>query len=381
MYFARLAVLKPAVERIANEAWDDFEIAGEKAKRVERVLDVRQGQLCWVIGTVYMEMPLKPNIMDDISKDHWVAAPPPRVKFTSPGGGDHVMLEDESGRLRLTGSFLDQVLLVTGCIVAVMGTENADGDFEVIDIQVPDLARQPQRWERDEGDAAVGGKAVMQKKEKAGKIAIVSGLGISGDAGDTMTLDLLMEYLLGEASTPEEQREVARVSRLMVVGNSLASANPIPSREDMANRKTGPKKYGYDMSTYNAAPTDCLDLWLSTLLPSIPITLLPGESDPTQTAVPQQPIHPALFPHSRTYMAAPDAEESGWFDSTTNPWEGDVDGWRIMATGGQPVDDVFKYVEGEDRIQMMEAMMRWRLGAPTAPDTLCKNLPSHKETW
>ncbi|KAJ9630689.1 DNA polymerase delta small subunit Cdc1 [Taxawa tesnikishii (nom. ined.)] len=75
MYFARLAVLKPAVERIANEAWDDFEIAGEKAKRVERVLDVRQGQLCWVIGTVYMEMPLKPNIMDDISKDHWVAAP------------------------------------------------------------------------------------------------------------------------------------------------------------------------------------------------------------------------------------------------------------------------------------------------------------------
>ncbi|KAJ9630688.1 DNA polymerase delta small subunit Cdc1 [Taxawa tesnikishii (nom. ined.)] len=261
------------------------------------------------------------------------------------------MLEDESGRLRLTGSFLDQVLLVTGCIVAVMGTENADGDFEVIDIQVPDLARQPQRWERDEGDAAVGGKAVMQKKEKAGKIAIVSGLGISGDAGDTMTLDLLMEYLLGKL-----QR---RKSNARLLG-----------REDMANRKTGPKKYGYDMSTYNAAPTDCLDLWLSTLLPSIPITLLPGESDPTQTAVPQQPIHPALFPHSRTYMAAPDAEESGWFDSTTNPWEGDVDGWRIMATGGQPVDDVFKYVEGEDRIQMMEAMMRWRLGAPTAPDTL-----------
>lgn len=69
MYFLRLAKLKPAVERIAAEAWDGFQIAGEEVQRVERVLDVRQGKLCWVAGTIYMEMPLKPNILDDISKD------------------------------------------------------------------------------------------------------------------------------------------------------------------------------------------------------------------------------------------------------------------------------------------------------------------------
>lgn len=38
-------------------------------RRVDRVLDVRQGELCWVVGTIYMEMPLKPNILEDISKD------------------------------------------------------------------------------------------------------------------------------------------------------------------------------------------------------------------------------------------------------------------------------------------------------------------------
>jgi len=27
MYFARLAVLKPAVERVASEAWDGFEVS------------------------------------------------------------------------------------------------------------------------------------------------------------------------------------------------------------------------------------------------------------------------------------------------------------------------------------------------------------------
>jgi len=69
MYFLRLTKLKPAVEANAEEAWRDFNIAGEDVEKVERVLDVRQGKLCWVAGTIYMEMPLKPNILDDISKD------------------------------------------------------------------------------------------------------------------------------------------------------------------------------------------------------------------------------------------------------------------------------------------------------------------------
>lgn len=348
------------------------------------MLDVRQGDLVWVVGTVYMEMPLKPNILDDISKNHWIAAPPPRAKFISPNGEDQIMLEDESGRLRLTGAYLDSSLFVTGCIIAVMGTETENGDFEVIDVKVPDLAQQPERWAKQDASVTTKGKAAKAKHEKAGKIAILSGLGIAGDAGDTMTLDLLMEYLLGESATPQEQEQVSRISRLIIAGNSLSHASPIPSLDDIANKKGvaagQTRKYGYDSSAYNAAPTDRLDLFFSTLLPSIPITLIPGESDPTQTSLPQQPMHAALFPHSRPYMAAPDrvsgdSTEAGWFDSVTNPWEGDVDGWRLLCSGGQNLDDVFKYVEGEDRLEIMEAMCRWRLVAPTAPDTLCEYSP------
>lgn len=281
------------------------------------------------------------------------------------------MLEDESGRLRLTGSFLTSCLLVTGCIVAVMGTENSNGDFEVIDLKIPELAPQPTRWERGESNTA--SKKKVPKKEKTGKIAIVSTLGVSGDDGDTMSLDLLTEYLLGESTTPTEQEQAASISRLIIAGNSLASANPIPSRDEApAKRPSGVKKYGYDASAYNPAPTDQLDLLLSNILPSLPITLIPGEQDPTHTSLPQQPMHPALFPQSRLYMAAPDSEDHGWLDTVTNPWEGDIDGWRVLATGGQPIDDVYKYVEGDDRLQMIEATLRWRLCAPTAPDTLCK---------
>ncbi|KAL8730026.1 MAG: hypothetical protein Q9166_004350 [cf. Caloplaca sp. 2 TL-2023] len=374
MYFLRLAKLKPAVEAIADEEWKDFEIAGEKVRRVDRVLDVRQGELCWVAGTVYMDMPLKPNILDDISKDHWIAAPPPREKYLSPTGQDQTMLEDESGRLRLIGTPLQLSMLVTGCIIAVMGTENANGDFEVVDVKVPDLPRQPQRWERDEASTVIpngtGSKRKSSggtKRSEGGKIAIVSGLGISSDQGDTLTLDLLMEYLLGEASGPSEQAEVSKISRLIIAGNSIAEGTPLALREE---EKKASKRYGYDSSAYNPAPTTHFDNFLATLLPSIPITLIPGESDPANVSMPQQPIHPAMFPRSRNYAAMRASTEPGWFDSVTNPWEGDVDGWRLMGNGGQPIDDVFKYVEGDERLAMMESLLRWRCGAPTAPDTL-----------
>ena len=53
----------------ADMSWFGGQIAGENARRVERVLDVRQGELCWVAGTIYMDMPLKPNILDDLTKE------------------------------------------------------------------------------------------------------------------------------------------------------------------------------------------------------------------------------------------------------------------------------------------------------------------------
>ncbi|KAI5290817.1 hypothetical protein KEM55_008493, partial [Ascosphaera atra] len=44
IYFVRLTQLKPAVAEIAAQAWDGLLVAGERAKRVERVLDVQQGE-------------------------------------------------------------------------------------------------------------------------------------------------------------------------------------------------------------------------------------------------------------------------------------------------------------------------------------------------
>lgn len=313
-----------------------------------------------------------------IISQHWISAPPPREKYVSPSGQDQTMLEDESGRLRLIGTPLQLTLLVTGCVIAVMGTENANGEFEVVDLKYPDLPWQPQRWERDDGLVAVSngnGTSQVKPQDKrvgGGKVAIISGLGISGDEADTLTLDLFMEYLLGEACGRSTQNDVGKISRLFIAGNSISEGTPLAAQDELPDKKAS-KKYGYDASAYNPAPTAHLDNFLANLLPSIPITLLPGESDPANVSLPQQPIHPAMFPRSRAYSAIPGSEEPGWFDSVTNPWEGDVDGWRMMGTGGQPIDDVYKYVDGDERLEMMENLLRWRCGAPTAPDTLCKS--------
>ena len=307
------------------------------------------------------------------------------LKYFSEDNRDAVMLEDDSGRIRLVGDVLRSVMLVTGCIIAVMGTENANGEFEVIDLKFADLAPQPDRWALSKPPATNGVKSGSKVKSEdvemtdthssgsGGKIAVVSGLNFSGsDTSYALELNLLLEYLLGEALDPATQSELSHISRLIIAGNSIAADNKLGDVEEEEIEKRSHKKYGYDASTYNPLPSQLLDDFLSELLPTIPVTLLPGDHDPANSSFPQQPIHMAMFPKSRSYVADPGSKESGWFDLATNPWEAEVDGWRMLGTGGQNLDDIFKYVDSDDRLGMMEAMCRWRCSAPTAPDTLCK---------
>lgn len=135
------------------------------------------------------------------------------------------MLEDESGRVRLVGKIIEErkITLVTGVIAAVLGAENASGDFEVADICFAGMPPQP-RTKKDAlslkksingekgGSSSNKGKGRDDEVEEAGQgkdeedpyLAIVSGLELGTDEQSSdYKVGMLAEWLLGEMGSDE----------------------------------------------------------------------------------------------------------------------------------------------------------------------------------
>lgn len=114
------------------------------------------------------------------------------------------------------------------------------------------------------------------------------------------------------------------------------------------------------------------------------IHILPGESDPSGTILPQQALPRAMFGHASSFAS---------FSCETNPTyirlssvqggddnvdltvpgaSGTMPIRTILATSGQPLNDMCKYVPtaASTRLNLAEATLKWRHMAPTAPDTL-----------
>ncbi len=90
----------------------------DKAPHVERILEVEPGRLCCIIGTVFVDMPLKPTILDEIGQDYNFVPPPPRETYFSEK--DKVLLEDESGRMQLIGEKMKTEIFVSGIQIFYM---------------------------------------------------------------------------------------------------------------------------------------------------------------------------------------------------------------------------------------------------------------------
>jgi DNA polymerase delta subunit 2 len=129
LYYTRLNQLRPRLLAKCEDSWN--------VPFVAKIVSLSMGKACFIIGTVYVDAPLKPNILDEITREQWVQAPPPREKYTS--DHDKIMLEDESGRVALSGEVLKSELLTTGMIIGILGSENRDGSFSVLDLMYPEI--------------------------------------------------------------------------------------------------------------------------------------------------------------------------------------------------------------------------------------------------
>ncbi|KAF8273876.1 DNA polymerase alpha/epsilon subunit B-domain-containing protein [Lactarius quietus] len=378
IYFVRLRLLREFIEKEAMKKWARFP---GSPKLVPRVLDVIKGKPCFVVGTVYMDMPLKPNVLEDIGRDHSLPAPPPPEKIHSQD--DQVMLEDESGRIKLVGEMLNDVQLVTGVIVGILGVDTINGEFEVVDLCFAGMA--PQAGE-DDGMDIEDTSLCSDSSTRNEYIAFVSGLDLGSTPTSEAQTQVLIEYLTGACGDPGGQGFASQISRLVILGNSLAPLGALADEEnDKEDEK--PRRRGNETASLSPHPVQSLAAHLHDLSQSLAIHVLPGETDPSGSILPQQALPRTMFGPASSYSSftcetnptylriAPGTQAS---DDDVDPTDSDMSPLgstpvrTILATSGQPLNDMEKYVPTAPttRLNLAEATLKWRHIAPTAPDTL-----------
>ncbi len=286
-------------------------------------------------------MPLRPSILDEYTE----------VEKERPLSGkwaaetDELYLEDESGRVMVTGPAIEASrLLVSGVVCALLGHEVRGGEFVVEAICFPSFPPQAPA----PAPAAAQGSAPTRRR-----LAFVSGLMFGDAPGNADRNQLLVDYLCGSAGGVEGAAEIGRV---IIAGNTVAL------KDGGATSANLEKDVTMATGEWVATPLEQADSFLEQLCATCPVDILAGPLDPANNTLPQRPMFRFLF---RT---------AGQFTSLTpvsNPCDLDVaGGLRVVGTSGQNVADFVKYHSHFSYCDALEQMLLWSHIAPTAPDSL-----------
>jgi hypothetical protein len=134
-------------------------------------------------------------------------------------------LEDDSGRILITGSVVRQLVhsLVTGIIIAVRGKCTTQGEFELSDVAFAiDMDPQP---------SSVDGLVNVEDLRLPPQVAdplllLVSGFEIGSpieDEGYLLACEMLTYFINGRLGGPEDVHLASRIARQVLIPNYLTS--------------------------------------------------------------------------------------------------------------------------------------------------------------
>ncbi|KAM7270521.1 hypothetical protein ACFE04_029735 [Oxalis oulophora] len=330
IYFARLHLMRTMLNPIANNWKPHLPVC--------TVLGLEEGKECILIGTLFKHMKLKPSILNEYSKQRSIT---PVVKPRNYcHADDYLVLEDESGRVKLGGNTLSPSKYVTGLVVALYGKVAGNGDFDVRDILEAGLPSQVEF-------------PLESREDKY--VVFVSGLSVGSSAYNPLQLQLLVDHITGHLGDEKEQEIAAQIVRVVIAGNSVEITRPLVNGQSGQNLASKDQSKLYE-------PIKELDIFLTQIAAGVPLDIMPGKNDPANSSLPQQQsLNICLFPGSAAYNT---------FRSCTNPHCFELDSVRFLGTSGQTIDDIEKCSEAEDKLEFMERTLRWRHLAPTTPNTL-----------
>ena len=332
IYFQRSMLMQPRLEKVAKTKW------GEDVC-IKKLSEVGTYEKCCIIGTLFKSMELQPSILKEVSDEHNIQVQPLVSHFTS--DNDKLILEDAQQRISLVGN-VSPGESFTGSVVACLGFENDNGQFEVQEITYAGLPDQISRELSVENDRYV---------------LLLSGIGIGSKHENSFQIQLLIDYILGMLGGSDDNEICSKIVHVIIAGNSLARETLDRASQTKAKYLT----YKSEASTVSAMSD--LDQFISQLLPFVSVDLMCGENDLSNHLLPQKPLHPCMLPYASKYHGTT-------FHTVSNPYECKIDGVHFLGSSGQNINNMRLFSNITDSIRLLKDTLELQHLAPTAPDTL-----------
>ena len=158
-------------------------------------------------------------------------------------------------------------------------------------------------------------------------VLLVSGLEINSLSSESIINGhILADFINGLYGSAEMILLASSIVKVIFSGNSIANSNVVAHNHGKINyNNMNHKSNNISRSSYE------FDVILSQILASCSVDVIPGETDPVNYLLPQQPIHPCILPLSTRFNN---------LRLCSNPYESNFENFTFLGQSGLAIQDI-----------------------------------------